>query len=136
MMGVLAEPLPRSSTSNYLRWAAAYAAQSDLYMHKMGAVIVRNGNLYAGGWNKKRSHPQSKSYMHFIHAELAAIINSANQIGTLTGSNADMYVMRITRGGAMATSKPCKECWVLLKEAGLRSVTFIDVAGKIIQERL
>jgi deoxycytidylate deaminase len=105
-------------------------------MHKMGAVIVRNGKPYAGGWNKKRSHPQSKSYMHFIHAELDAIIDSTNQMGTLMGSHADMYVMRITRGGAMATSKPCKECWVLLKEAGLRSVTFIDVAGKIIQERL
>ncbi len=133
-MGILAEPLSRSLTSAYLRWAAAYAARSDLYMHKMGAVIVQGGRFVAGGFNKKRSHPQSKSYSHFIHAELDALISYRNGESSILGM--DMYVMRITRGGSMATSKPCRECWILLKEAGLRSVTYIDVAGKIIMERL
>jgi len=36
----------------------------------------------------------------------------------------------------MATSKPCKDCMILIKEAGLSSVTYIDTQGKICRTNL
>lgn len=51
-------------------------------------------------------------------------------------ANYHMYVVRLTRGGALATSKPCPRCMVYIKEARVESVTFIDEHGEIATEEL
>jgi tRNA(Arg) A34 adenosine deaminase TadA len=131
-MAVLSEPLGRNPASTYLKAAAVYARQSEHGIYKMGAVIVGK-HWFVFGFNKNRTHPKAKNYTRKIHAELAAILQAARTWGTW---DTDMYVVRITNSGAMATSKPCKDCWILLKEAGIRSVTFIDKDGKICTEKL
>jgi len=98
----------------------------------MGAVVVRNGNLIGGGSNQNRSHPRSKAYEHMIHAELAALLSAGLVQGTAYG---DLYVVRITRGGAMATSKPCNDCMDLIHEAGISSIIYIDSQGIIRKEK-
>lgn len=113
-----------ASALTYLKRAAFIAQASEHGIYKMGAVAVRHGNVVAIGWNKNRTHPRAKNFTRKIHAELAAII----------GHNvdaSDMYVVRITKGGKMATSKPCRDCEVLLKEAGLKSVTYISEGGLV-----
>ncbi len=117
----------------YFWRAANLAKHSDHSLHKMGAVLVRNGNVIGGGWNQNKTHPRSKNRYRTIHAELAALIYVGRVEGYL---GADMYVVRITRGDSMATSKPCRDCMVLIKEAGIKSVTYIDDKGEIVNERL
>lgn len=132
-MAVLQRPLGRNPASRYLRRAERAAMFSTHPVHKMGAVIIRNGNLIGGGWNKNHSHPRSRSYAHTIHAELAAIIMAGWWHGTL---DADLYVVRITKAGSMATSKPCSDCMDLIRDAGIKSVTYISETGEVETERL
>ncbi len=97
----------------------------------MGAVIIKNGKPIAAGFNKNRTHPRAKNYTRKIHAELDALIGYR-----LPAEKADIFVVRITNGGTMATSKPCRDCWILLKEAGLKTATYIDGNGVICREKL
>jgi deoxycytidylate deaminase len=132
-VAVLSEALGRNPASAYLKQAANSAAQSEHGIYKMGAIIVRGSHHLSWGWNKNRTHPKALNYTRKIHAELDALINTH---GWLRSDGADMYVVRITKGLAWATSKPCRDCMILIKEAGIRSVTFIDKDGKICCEKL
>lgn len=132
-MAILQESLNRNSTSRYLRLAANTAIRSDHSIHKMGAIVVRKGHIIGWGYNKNRSHPKSKSYEHMIHAELAALLNAGFIEGT---ADADLYIVRITKGGSMATSKPCNDCMDLIKEAGIRNITFVCENGTVKKEEV
>lgn len=126
-------PAAPASALAYLRKAAGVATESDHGIYKLGAILVKNGNVVGIGWNQNKTHPKAKNYTRLMHAELDAIITAGCSNGTL---GTDMYVARITKGGKMATSKPCRDCWILLKEAGLKSVTYIDEGGLICSEKL
>jgi len=130
---VMSEPLGKGSTCRYLRWAARYAGYSDHSIHKMGAVLIRKGQIVGAGCNKNRSHPKSKSFEHFVHAELSALISAGFVWGTYS---THLYVVRITRGGSMGTSKPCSDCMDLIKQAGVETMTYIDENGRIKKETL
>lgn len=123
---------PTAKPPKYLKSASDVALNSEHGIYKMGAILVNNGNIVAIGWNKNKSHPKAKNYTRTIHAELDALIGS--RYGEIFDT--DMYVARITKGGALATSKPCKDCMVLIKEAGISSVTFIDDQGHVRIEKL
>jgi deoxycytidylate deaminase len=118
----------------YFRWAKNAATHSDHNVHKMGAVIIDAGRCVTHGHNKNRTHPRSKSEFS-IHAELDALLGERWE-SDVSFFRMDMYVVRITKGGKLATSKPCEDCMVLIKEAGLKSVTYINEEGEIIVERL
>jgi deoxycytidylate deaminase len=108
--------------------AAQIAVRSDHSLHKMGAVISRRGLVLGCGWNQNKTHPRSKNYYHTIHAELSAILRTAKRYSLMDST---MHIVRVTKGGKLATSKPCDECEILLREAGLKSVTFIGEDGLI-----
>lgn len=124
---VLAHPTSPHPALTYLK-KAAFVARASLHpVHKMGAVVVKNGNTLGIGWNKNKTHPRSKNREYpTIHAELAALIRAG------FAQEADMYVVRVTKGGSMGTSKPCRFCFELLREAKVKSVTFIDEKGEIV----
>lgn len=116
-----------------MRWAVNVAKHSPHPIHRMGAVIVRGGNLISAGYNKNHSHPRSNSYDNMIHAELSALIAAGWGGSTLDG---DLYVARVTKGGAIGTSKPCSDCMDLILEACISSVTYLDENGHIKKENL
>lgn len=118
----------------YFKWAARLAEKSDHPLHKMGAVLVRNGNLAGSGYNKNHSHPRSESYENMIHAELSALLNAGKIWGNTRKT--DLYVVRVTKGGSLATSKPCDDCMDLMLETGIDSVTYIDENGRVKKEEL
>lgn len=123
---------PTEKIPKELKWAANVARNSEHGIYKMGAIIIYSGQMIALGWNKNKSHPKAMNYTRKIHAELSALVGFRD--GDLAGG--DMYVVRVTNGGAMATSRPCKYCMVLISEAQLASVTYIDEQGKVITEEL
>jgi deoxycytidylate deaminase len=127
---VLAEPTPPSPALTYLQRAAYYAARSEHGIYKMGAIVIGDRKVQAFGWNKNKTHPRALNYTRKIHAELAALIGERWH-GAISLLNMDMYVVRLTNGGKLATSKPCRDCMILIKEAGIKSVTFIDEGGNI-----
>lgn len=123
---------PSIKPPRYFKWARNCAGHSEHGIYKMGAIIIRSGQIIAVGWNKNKSHPKAKNYTTKIHAELDALIMPRIE----DVFDAHMYVVRLTNGGALATSKPCKDCMILIQEAGLASVTYIDDQGQIKTEKL
>lgn len=73
------------------------------------------------GWNRPYTHPKSPSQWQTIHAELDALL------GVYTDTiGLDAAVVRVTKTGLLASSKPCKTCWNLLLDAGIRRVYYVE----------
>ena len=129
---ILADHQTQTPALTYLKIAARHAMHSEHGIYRMGAIVIRKGRIIAYGFNKNRTHPRALNFTRKIHAELAALI-MADRGDTY---NSDMYIVRITNGGRLATSKPCRDCEILLKEAGIKSVTYIDKEGLICTQKL
>ena len=112
-----------------IRWAGRVAFSSEHPIHRLGAVLLQGGNLISSGHNKNRTHPKSP-HKFCIHAEVDVLLQ--NRFGLLEGLT--MYVVRITRGGQWATSKPCGKCWIMMREYGVEKVVYIDENGHIKKE--
>jgi len=93
------------------------------YYQKLGAVIVKKGDVIGVGFNKpKKTHPRSNTLFRTIHAELDAILNAGEELV----QGCDIYIYREHRSGVPAISKPCKFCEKLLKEYGIKNIYFTN----------
>lgn len=109
---------------------AKRAARHSQYHMRVGAVITRKNQVLSLGFNKpSKTHPRSRSRWSRIHAELDAILGVP--LDALRGSS--VYVVRLTKAGLLAMSRPCSDCMVLLKEVGVRKVYYVD-RGRVIRE--
>lgn len=98
---------------------ATRAAQAGIHhQHKVGAILVRNGNVISIGANSFKSHP----LMGFktLHAEVQALIGCRYK--DISGST--MFTSRINKNGKVGMAKPCNICSEVLKSYGIRKVYF------------
>ncbi|MET0590554.1 MAG: hypothetical protein ABWZ77_05200 [Naasia sp.] len=98
---------------------AVLAAANGTGRHRHGAVLVRGGRVLAVGWNRSRVRDTWVTYQPrdacSLHAEVAAVRN-------VCATGATLIVVRLTRSGQLASSKPCPACWDTLDAAGVRRV--------------
>lgn len=98
------------------------AGKSD-HKHQVGAVIVNKNRIIGLGFNKAtKTHPRSPHPFKTIHAELDSILGIPKE--HLRGS--EIYVYREYVGGKPAMARPCKYCWALLQEVGIKTVYYTD----------
>lgn len=88
---------------------------TDCPAHKHAACIVYKKQILSVGRNQLKTHPMMLKYQTdetkiYLHAEIDAIIKTINQYGTSILSRCDLYVLRITGGGNVGLSKPCRGC--------------------------
>lgn len=86
--------------------------------------------LYATGFNKTKTHPAAAHTISgHIHAELAAIIQT--KADELRG--ADLYSCRVMRasGERRGMARPCKNCMLLIRIAGIKRVYFTNANGEM-----
>jgi tRNA(Arg) A34 adenosine deaminase TadA len=107
------------------RWvrsiAKKIAATSHHRLHLHGAVLERGGVIIAVGINQ--DEVKSPKHSHFsTHAEVAAIIKAGE-----AARGATLYVARVKKSKA-AMSKPCPNCQLAIKIAGIRKV-FYSIDG-------
>ena len=103
----------------YMDIAHVVAGQSQDQTTKVGAVIVRDGQILSQGWNGMPSgmdnamrHPSGATKAEVIHAESNALMKLAKNGG---GSNgATVY----------STHSPCWECAKLLLQAGVERIVY------------
>jgi len=86
-------------------------AKEGDYIYCLGAVIVKGGKILAIARNTPKGHAE---------------VNAIKQASKTEG--ADIYVTRHTPTG-MAMSKPCDNCMVAIKEAGIRRIYYTSRAG-------
>lgn len=120
--------------------AAATHSTAPSERTRMGAALFNGSILVSIGFNKYfKSHPDLRrhrgDYVPFfnIHAEQAALIKRRHYDGD---NNLVMYVWRESADGKAAHSKPCSMCQVLMREAGVRKVRYIDESGKWAEMKL
>lgn len=111
--------------TKYFDLAVRAARHSEHPKYRVGAVIVRNGNILGIGFNSMKTHPKSHTHHQRIHAELKAVLNAQDDV-----SGADIYVVRLTRQGQLACAIPCPSCEALIIDSGIRNIYATDKEGK------
>jgi len=99
---------------------AKNVSKTSLHKTKMGAVIVKNGNVISVSANRAVTHPKAKWEGHGLHCEISAILYAGKC--DLNGSS--VFVYRENGKGEISIAKPCLECQKVLKEYGFRKMYF------------
>lgn len=93
--------------------------------HKVSAIVVRGNRIFSTGFNKIQSHPRSNSYDNMLHAEVSALIG----LDYKTTKGATIYVFREKKTGELGISKPCPNCEVAIRNAGIKKVIYSSEQG-------
>ena len=104
----------------YFQIAKRMAKFSNHPDHQMGACVAYKARPLGFGFNSTKTHSKSNTKYRTIHAELSAILNCHRQ--DLAGS--DIYIYRETKNGTLGISKPCKDCYKLIKSLGIKNIYY------------
>lgn len=107
--------------------------KSDAEDFRHVSMIFYKQKLVSWGVNScKKTHPLSLKIGNKwakIHSELHAITKFPYKVKTL--KYAIMVNFRISKAGKLRLAKPCKHCYNLLREFGLRSCYFTRNDGSV-----
>ena len=116
--------------------SALVYSDAPIFSKRMGAALFSGSNLVAIGFNRYNStHPKAvcKGFNKSIHAEHRAVIKRQHYDNSF---NMVMYVYRENHKLEPVCSKPCSNCCLIMKEAGIKSVRFIDTNGQFNEIKL
>ena len=91
------------------------------------ACLVYKKRIVGVGINKRKSHPMMTRHSPrrgqiYLHAEVDAIIKVINNFGVEILSECSLYVLRTTKTGIIASSKPCEGCQGHINHFGIKEV--------------
>jgi len=109
--------------------AARIASRSDVNM-RVGAIIWRRNRIISVGWNQRKTHPQSAAKWPSLHAEHHALLGCDQH----SLYRANIAVVRITKSGLFARSRPCPSCYALLRMMGLSRMIYIGDHRRLMVE--
>lgn len=119
----------------YLSIAKAVSAKSKCLKKQYGAVIVKDDEIVATGYNgccrgepeckictKVKANKDEAEYASCpaVHAEQNAIISASRQ--QMLGSTMYLYGYDVESKAACDSVKPCEICLRLIKNAGIHSI--------------
>ncbi len=98
----------------YKRWNTTF---------RLGAVLFRKNNVINTGRNyPKKTHPRSTSPYKTLHAEMDAILS----VPRFLTEGASLLVVRLDMLGNLVLSKPCSDCYGLIKSVGIKKVFYTN----------
>jgi pyrimidine deaminase RibD-like protein len=100
------------SVKKYVNLALKTALECTTHRHRLGAVVVKSGRVFAHACNRNG-----------VHAEVRALkkLRPEARVGTT------VYVARLPRENKPSSmAKPCPDCQVFLVEAGVKKVVYTD----------
>jgi dCMP deaminase len=105
----------------YLNMAKEWAKLSHCSRKKVGALIVKNGQIISDGFNGSPSNIDNNcedcngdTHWYVLHAEANAILKCAKYGNSCDG--ATLYI----------TCSPCKNCTSIILQAGLKRIVYIE----------
>lgn len=105
----------------YLRMATEWSQLSHCVRKQVGAIMVRDGQIIADGYNGTPSgfenaceNEDGDTKWYVLHAEANAIMKVAKS--TNSAHNSTLYL----------TMSPCKDCSKLVHQAGIKRVVYLD----------
>jgi deoxycytidylate deaminase len=90
--------------------------------YRLGASLFRGNRLVSVGVNKIKTHTKSPHFYRMIHAEIDALLRGERE--SIEGSS--LFVVRVLKNLNFASSKPCKCCWTMAAELGVKRVVYYD----------
>lgn len=112
--------------------AIKLAEKSTHPQHRFGCALVKKNKVISIGFNQLKTHPKSKSYGNYLHAEIHTLLGVAAE--DLRG--AVLYVARVRRCGGPGYSRPCEICMHAIQQAGIKTVFFFDELGNRVSMRV
>jgi len=106
--------------SVYINVALQISTLSHCIRSKVGAVLVKEGNIIAFGYNGTPSgmdnscEKDNVTLPHVIHAEVNAVLKAAKTGASVDGST--LYL----------TLSPCLDCSKLILQAGVKRVVYLE----------
>jgi len=127
-------------TKKFFQLAKKMAEGSDFDRSRLGACVVRKGQIISFGYNQYKSHPLQKKYNinrdrihedapHYIHAELAALTKAKSILSDESIKDCEIYVYRIKKNGAVGLARPCAACMEGISKAGIGIVHYTTQNG-------
>ncbi|MDP6909589.1 MAG: dCMP deaminase family protein [Flavobacteriales bacterium] len=105
----------------YLRMVLEWAKLSHCNRRKVGALIVKEGQIIADGYNGTPSgfnncceNEDGETHWYVLHAEANAIMKVARSMNS--ARNSTLYL----------SMSPCKDCSKLVHQSGIKRLVFID----------
>ena len=105
----------------FINTAKQISTLSHCVRSKVGAVIVKDGNIISFGYNGTPSgmdnscEENDTTFPHVIHAECNAILKAAK-----TGNSVDSSTLYLTLS-------PCLDCSKLILQSGIKKVVYLNV---------
>ena len=116
---------PTGRINRGIRQAALAARLSDGKQRVGAAVFVGSKCVSTASNSMKKTHPKACDHYEwpFPHAEWNALNGLSKQYDL---SQATVYIARILHTGDIAQSKPCCECYKVLRDSGLKAVYYTE----------
>jgi deoxycytidylate deaminase len=118
------------SPEYYLKRAKLLSIKSDNTKHQMGCVIVKGNKILGEGYNCNKTHPASPHKWKRIHAEFMAVLKANGNV-----KGATVYIFRQRKDGVWSMARPCKDCWQMLYNLGVKNVVY-SFQGEYLLEKL
>ena len=105
----------------FINIAKETSTLSHCVRSKVGAVLVKDGNIISFGYNGTPSGMDNSceendvTFPHVIHAECNAILKAAK-----TGNSVDSSTLYLTLS-------PCLDCSKLILQSGIKKVVYLNV---------
>jgi deoxycytidylate deaminase len=118
----------RSSALQYFDLLKDVAEDATLVRHsRHAACVVHRDRMLAIGTAKYKTHPIMTRFATnpeqvYLHAEMDAIVRCINRHGVDVLPHSDLYVLRLTKGGAVSLSRPCEVCQRAINAFGIKQV--------------
>lgn len=115
----------------FLKTAETIATMSYATRSKVGAIIVKNGNIISMGWNGMPSGFPNEEVEYYEDAGLAGGALTTNPLVLHAESNA---ILKCAKNGGVSsegstlyvTMTPCLQCCKLIIQAGIKQVFYRD----------
>jgi len=109
------------------RIANKQALKSTFKQHRVGAVLVKGGNILATGFNTKQ--PSKVLGTPTRHAEASAILKLLKEGRQHELVDSILFVSRYTAGGRLGLARPCDSCMGLIQAVGIKTVSYTTNEG-------
>jgi deoxycytidylate deaminase len=109
---------------DYKMRAELVARRSSFKRFKTGAILTRGDSLLGVGWSHIPQHRMAR--LRAAHAEQHALLRAR---GGADLEGATLYIATVNKGGNLTMSLPCRDCYALLQEHGIRRIIYSTLNG-------
>lgn len=114
---------------------------------RVGAIAVYKGTILAEAWNTNKTSPLQDRYNIYryhnpslpakSHAEVSLISRIRWKCGdNLKWDRVEIYLYRELKDGSLALARPCRSCFHLLQDCGIRKVYYTTENGYALEEMI